>query len=335
MAVHTPARSLGAESHAEIGPRSQGLAVRVFRDSDEIATMTRGESKQSYLQLSAGRFLGSTTRLVAGDVRLHWTTLSGRTLSRFRLHEKWILYSIPVFADALTVNGHAFARPVLVQRVGDDEHVRHAKDCGYVSMAVPRERFTTAAAALAQVEPEDFRLPTAKLCDTGAAARRLRGALETFGRTAARDPSLLERVDVREAIRTRVEDAVLDHLVEQFGRRDEKLPPPGSRIHVVRRAERYLEEAGGRPVPVAELCRAAGTSRRSLEYVFQAVYGVSPLRYMQARRLAHARRLLREGPPERGEVKRAAYEAGFTEMGRFSVYYRRFFGESPSATLAG
>jgi AraC-like DNA-binding protein len=32
-------------------------------------------------------------------------------------------------------------------------------------------------------------------------------------------------------------------------------------------------------------------------------------------------------------VKRAAYDAGFTEMGRFSVEYRRFFGESPSDTL--
>jgi AraC family ethanolamine operon transcriptional activator len=106
---------------------------------------------------------------------------------------------------------------------------------------------------------------------------------------------------------------------------------------VVRRAERYLEEAGGCRVPVAELCRAAGASRRSLEYAFQAVYGVSPLRYMQARRLAHARRLLRESPPARGEVKHAAYEAdfNFTEMGRFSVDCRRFFGEPPSATLAG
>jgi DNA-binding winged helix-turn-helix (wHTH) protein len=54
----------------------------------------------------------------------------------------------------------------------------------------------------------------AKLCDTGAAARRLRGVLGTFGRIAARDPSRLERVEVREVIRTRVESAMLDHLVE-------------------------------------------------------------------------------------------------------------------------
>jgi len=154
-------------------------------------------------------------------------------------------------------------------------------------------------------------------------------------RIAARDPSLLEPLEVREQIRRRVEDAVLELLVEQFGRRGERLPPPGSRVQLVRRAERYLEEAGGRRVPVAELCRAVGASRRSLECAFQAVYGVSPLRYMRARQLAQARRILREAPPERGEVKRAAYEAGFTEMGRFSVDYRRFFGESPSETLAG
>jgi transcriptional regulator GlxA family with amidase domain len=32
-------------------------------------------------------------------------------------------------------------------------------------------------------------------------------------------------------------------------------------------------------------------------------------------------------------VKEAAYSCGFTEMGRFSVYYRELFGESPSTTL--
>jgi transcriptional regulator GlxA family with amidase domain len=34
-------------------------------------------------------------------------------------------------------------------------------------------------------------------------------------------------------------------------------------------------------------------------------------------------------------VKESAYSCGFSELGRFSRYYRELFGENPSETLAG
>jgi AraC-like DNA-binding protein len=64
---------------------------------------------------------------------------------------------------------------------------------------------------------------------------------------------------------------------------------------------------------------------------------MSPLKFFKIRRLCRARHTLLQGAVERGAdrgaVKRAALDAGLTELGRFSVEYRALFGEPPSVTL--
>jgi len=57
------------------------------------------------------------------------------------------------------------------------------------------------------------------------------------------------------------------------------------------------------------------------------------MRCGRERRLIKAGSILLNSAPERLAVKRAALDVGFTELGRFSMAYRRIFGESPSATL--
>jgi AraC-like DNA-binding protein len=76
-----------------------------------------------------------------------------------------------------------------------------------------------------------------------------------------------------------------------------------------------------------------GVSQSSLHLAFYSVCGEPPLAYFHKRRLMRARSALLNSAPERSAVKRAALDVGFTELGRFSVEYRRLFGESPSVTL--
>jgi AraC family ethanolamine operon transcriptional activator len=140
-------------------------------------------------------------------------------------------------------------------------------------------------------------------------------------------------VDYLEALRQRLERSVLDVLVDQIGVRGRRFPSASSRKKIVLRATEYLEAAEGGPVRMAELCRATEVSERTLRYAFQDVLGVSPQRWLQLRRLRAARRALRECDGSRGAVKVAAFDAGFRELGRFSVQYREFFGESPSETV--
>jgi transcriptional regulator GlxA family with amidase domain len=84
---------------------------------------------------------------------------------------------------------------------------------------------------------------------------------------------------------------------------------------------------------LAELVAVAGVSARTLQAGFLAAYGVSPMAYVQRRRLARAREDLLSAAPGT-TVAEIARRLGFVAAGRFSLAYRRCFGESPSQTLA-
>jgi AraC family ethanolamine operon transcriptional activator len=100
------------------------------------------------------------------------------------------------------------------------------------------------------------------------------------------------------------------------------------------RALEYLRTADVSRVSVADLCREARVSERTLRYAFRDELDLSPLAFLRRLRLHAARRELinAEGAPPR--VTDVANRQGFLELGRFAADYRRLFGELPSETLA-
>jgi transcriptional regulator GlxA family with amidase domain len=83
---------------------------------------------------------------------------------------------------------------------------------------------------------------------------------------------------------------------------------------------------------IAELCRAAGVTQRTLSRAFHAIRGKAPSRYLHELRLTEVRQALLSNAGE-GSVTEVAMRFGFRELGRFAVDYRARFGESPSETL--
>ena len=71
---------------------------------------------------------------------------------------------------------------------------------------------------------------------------------------------------------------------------------------------------------------------RTLIKHFRDFKGTSPMRYLRSARYERVRAALRRAEPEES-VTDVASQWGFTHLGRFSVEYRRRFGESPSETL--
>jgi AraC-like DNA-binding protein len=100
----------------------------------------------------------------------------------------------------------------------------------------------------------------------------------------------------------------------------------------VRRALDYIEANLDQPITVADLVAVSGVAGCTLFMHFKAYKGMSPLRYLRNARLRRVREALLRGDPGSG-VTATAMSAGFTHMGRFSLTYRRHFGESPSQTL--
>ena len=87
------------------------------------------------------------------------------------------------------------------------------------------------------------------------------------------------------------------------------------------------------PLNIATLCRVLTVGERTLRNAFHRIHGLPPHRYLRMLKLSRARQELMLVRGQSVTVTEIATDLGFVELGRFSVEYRRMFGESPSETL--
>jgi len=99
------------------------------------------------------------------------------------------------------------------------------------------------------------------------------------------------------------------------------------------RVEEYIAEHCAEPLTLADLAAVAGVSGRTLLAGFRRHHGISPMRLLKTSRLDRARSELLTANPDNVSVTAVALKWGFQHLGRFSVEYKRRFGESPSTTL--
>ncbi|WP_428673349.1 helix-turn-helix domain-containing protein [Roseibium sp.] len=201
-----------------------------------------------------------------------------------------------------------------------------------MGIAVRRKDLIGTVAALGGIGPEDVLLNQTALELPAEAAARFRTGID-FCLKQSLEHGMHEApgVDAKnqsEAIFGLLVDAYLCSTRKKL--RKYRGDPPEK---IVRLAEERFFASQGAPVSLADLCIAAGVSQATLYRAFQSVCDMPPLAYFHKRRLTDARRVLMKLPAKRGNVKQAAYSAGLTELGRFSVEYRQLFGETPLATL--
>ena len=137
-------------------------------------------------------------------------------------------------------------------------------------------------------------------------------------------------------VRRTVERELLTRLalvIERAGRVPGNSHPRIVRMSVFRKAREFLDAKAHTPVYLAELCGVVGVPERTLRATFQTMLGVSPLKYLQLRRMRQVRHALQHSNKRERSVKQVALSSGFWQLGRFAVEYKRLFGESPSQTL--
>ena len=93
----------------------------------------------------------------------------------------------------------------------------------------------------------------------------------------------------------------------------------------------YIEANYARPMTLTNLCQLVNVSERTLRYDFVKTTGMSPQKFLTNYRLQKARALL-EGNKV-AEVADAAKACGIPHTGRFSLYFKALFGESPGRVL--
>jgi transcriptional regulator GlxA family with amidase domain len=102
---------------------------------------------------------------------------------------------------------------------------------------------------------------------------------------------------------------------------------------LVQQAEALALASLDEPLHVSALCHVIGVSERTLRKAFHRMHGVPPCRHLRMLRLSNARRALLSADGTLAKVTEIAMSFGFAELGRFSVEYKKAFGESPSQTL--
>ncbi len=107
-------------------------------------------------------------------------------------------------------------------------------------------------------------------------------------------------------------------LAKGIGSRNPRL------VKIVRAMHENIED----PLPLEDLARNAGYSRRQFERQFKRVLGETPLSYYRNLRLDRARQLIVETDMTVAEV---AIACGFSPGSGFASHYKTRFGESPSA----
>jgi AraC-like DNA-binding protein len=93
------------------------------------------------------------------------------------------------------------------------------------------------------------------------------------------------------------------------------------------RARDAIDRSYARPLDVAAIATVAHLSPAHFSRCFRAVFGETPHRYLQRRRVERSMFLLRETGRSVTEV---CFAVGFSSLGSFSRTFREIVGESPS-----
>lgn len=310
----------------------------------KIAEIDFGDIAALQEQVPIARF--EVTQIEAGRFRGSASVVNVRRLWLLRLaHEPGCVWASTIDPDYFHVvlpvrwrgdliyNGEMACRQTLYGFCDSEGFIGRTQGRDVIAVAVPRTALAGALAALRGVGPEDVRLGPGAYRLAHQALDRLRLGLQRLIAGAMANPSQLEGLGQAD----RFWQSALGHLVDAYLALDRADPPPahrcGSPTQIVGRAEERFMACPHRRISLAELCEAAGVSASTLNAAFHIVCGMSPLKFFKMRRLCRARHILLHGAADRGAVKRAAIDAGLTELGRFSVEYRELFGEPPSVTL--
>jgi AraC family ethanolamine operon transcriptional activator len=284
--------------------------------------------KQS--QLGQGRFHGAIRGTHSAKIQLGCSYRSPGLLIQGSIPEDTVvLSSIVRQATPIIFNGSKVAADqVMWTEAGHELDFRTLGETELVTTAVHAPLFHKMA--LAMLGPGIFdRNPADRLALRGPQSRHEVGArLRTLLDDDLASPGRLSDPGFASAW----EHQVLDTWLAEVIAPDPRASLP-MRCRAARQAESFLRENHDRPVSLGELCLVTGVPKRTLMLGFLDLYGLSPVAYHRRMRLNAARRDLALAEPGETSVTTTALRWGFDHLGRFSVDYRRMFGESPVATL--
>lgn len=301
------------------------LRTVLAHDADELASKLTNW-QQRYDQVSAGRFDGALTERHLPRLQVFRESLSQAVRQSCRVWPDAIWFGLPDHNDTTRINGRQAGTDTLMVRPGNVEfELVTPSDYNIYGIVASRQLLEdTAARQGCQIDWQ--RLQAAEVLQVDGAARaaclRTLAAALSGGPAQANDPSAC------------VLESLLD-LLDHNGGEPAANPSLQRRRRVVEQARAYIDAHLSDPeaVTVPQLCEQVHVSRRTLQYCFEDVLGMSPLLYMRMLRLNGARRELLDGGPGGAAIGAVAGAWGMSNFSQFSSDYRKMFGVCPSAAV--
>lgn len=306
-------------------------AASSFDDVSQQSAAVQGWPLQ-YVQMSAGRFAGSSKELRFDGFQLFRET-SNATVNQFGASRRNCI----VFGGALraagpiVVNGTPIPPSHIGVLRGDRELDAIQPPMDLMVLAVDSGLLEEHLLATECLDLDRWArhgiLSVPAHGRAGQFGAEMRDMLELLsGEGGGWDPAALR--GAREDILALLASIVLAH-------QDATRPPLSvfGRAQIVKRARAFILDRLSEPLHVGEICRQLRVSPRALQYSFQDTLGTNPVHYLKLLRLNGARRDLTAVGDAALQVKDVAARWGFWHLSRFSAAYRSMFGELPSATL--
>jgi len=311
------------QTATELFHSAPDLRTVMAHDADELASKLTNW-QQSYDQISSGLFHGALTELRLPQLQVFRESLSQSVRQSCRVWPDAIWFGLPDHGATTRINGRQTAADWIMVQPGNVEF-ELVTPSAYSIFGIVASRELLAETARhhgCQVDWE--RVQSAELLQVDAQAqakclRILSQLLPADGDTTADGAAQWQ-------------ETVLSTLLDML---DHSCVEPAMaaslqrRRHVVALAREYIMAHRSESITVPELCERVHVSRRTLQYCFEDVLGMSPMLYLRMVRLNGVRRQLQDG----GAIGDVADSWGLSNFSQFSSDYRKLFGQCPSASL--
>ena len=301
-------------------------------DVDDQAAALAGW-EQRYEQLGCGRFEGAVWQLVMSDGVLLREQTNRRLREQVKPPVGHVVLAIPLAVEGGSMfAGQPLERESLLMISGSEESdLVSAGELDLVGLSVQRSLIEGLLSA-----------PDRQWLD--GALRRRNVTLAPEAASAIRHLLLAVCTDA-EAHLDRLNDQPREQrllsstvtqtlLLAMRGENDGASSVPrraDTRLRVVRRAIDFMRANLQQDIGIPEICAAAYTSRRTLQYCFEEFMQTTPQAYLRALRLNEARRQLKQRGAQRA-ITDLAGAMGFSSASHFTRHYKLMFDELPSQT---
>lgn len=315
---------------------SRDVRTVLAHDADELASKLTNW-QQRYDQISAGRFRGALTERQLPQLQVFRENLSQSVRQSCRVWPDAIWFGLPDHAAATRINGRQTEADSIMVQPGDVEFELVTPGDYRIYGIVASRQLLADTARLHGCQIDWQRVESADLLqvDAGERAAFLRTLARLLPEAAARGDQACgveDAADTGSAWQQGVLLALLDMLDHRCVE-PELAASLQRRRRVVALAREYIHAHCSEAITVPELCEQVHVSRRTLQYCFEDVLGMSPMLYLRMMRLNGVRRQLNDGAPGEVAIGDVAGAWGLSNFSQFSSDYRKLFGLCPSATL--